>query len=1070
MDNSELIEVYNSILTTDKIYVEPYVKDGFISQKWYDITKNIILQEVNSYSKSVLTSESDPNYLKNRVVSGIWDITNRLQNQLIAQIPVDMGDPQKAAKQSTLGKAELHINSDDPSAKMMMQQQNAVGKEVIGISAVSLKAFFGLYYFYSELTDDLKQACLEEDNDHIIKALNKLVFIHPISNKITSLANIDIDQVIDVIRNNPQLKTIAIHDIIPNEILLTSKFYNKDLATFNLLNFCKYLRDEVNNTDAALTDSALISAATDNAKELILAKINATPELVDIYTYLTAIGTPFLKIADFMTCESFGFITKVGEVNVFDESTHSRKVKKALDWFLGKDLLPGADNILLEQFLGVTEISEIGIKHASKNTLINALQNRELVAVALERCYKYLENPTYNRDERSDPDFYGKQLGWDRIDISEIKKCANVLEWQLRMFKFKDGLENIDDELSKLSNISELLPNVKEMSTMGQTQGINQGQRTNLYANRNFIKGLTDHVNKVFDESKIEERFDFDRYINDDEYRQKVIDLYENSKKSFNILNALYRLPHFWEMLKTCSISKAAIKESSWRDRMLWDIADYISFDGAWLSEDNWKALDGYLNDFIIASFLKENNIKFKIPVGANYYSGMSLDGKLVNKVEGYEISLNNVIGMASFKKFVEEVVIPNLKTNPKFARNAFVSNLIPYANLSNDRIITGWKLPLDMMNIDASTNTKLLFANILAGFDNITNQSVFGMKIRDIFYLYNLIVNKDGYGKSSLTRLFENVINSDDQTSMAYKFNEFVSKLDSGEINITPDADEAIYRIKKLDSNFRGKTYLKTWFKLPSDFTLDLPNFFDLPINANTATTVEMADHIIDITTSDAIFAVSQVIADKYNDSVILVTDDDLVSESAEIRNSKAFIKDGKVFINVNSAQAVDGIHELAHLTLAAMKFSDDFSIRQIYYNLVATMLDRNIISQDRFDYIVSKYGIKEDEVITSDMLEEVLANEFAFYLNNELTKDTNNLITVDIETNFLKAIGKMLELQKAPKLSEIQGKSFGEIMTSLGSALINTKQIDRDFTLRTQKVAKMEDLVRKNKTLSCR
>jgi hypothetical protein len=175
-----------------------------------------------------------------------------------------MGDPQKAAEKSTLGRAELHINSDDPSAKMMMQQQNAVGKEVIGISAVSLKAFFGLYYYYSELTDNLKQACISENPANIIQALNKLVFTHPITGHVTSLANIDIEQVIDVIRNHPNLKHITLDSFaVPKEILKKSGFYHQDTNSFDLLKFCKYLRDEVNLTDAALTDSAVISAATD---------------------------------------------------------------------------------------------------------------------------------------------------------------------------------------------------------------------------------------------------------------------------------------------------------------------------------------------------------------------------------------------------------------------------------------------------------------------------------------------------------------------------------------------------------------------------------------------------------------------------------------------------------------------------------------------------------------------------------------------------------------------------------------------------------------------------------------
>jgi hypothetical protein len=67
------------------------------------------------------------------------------------------------------------------------------------------------------------------------------------------------------------------------------------------------------------------------------------------------------------------------------------------------------------------------------------------------------------------------------------------------------------------------------------------------------------------------------------------------------------------------------------------------------------------------------------------------MEGKLVNKVNGYEINLNTVAGIASFKRFVEDVVIPHLKTNILLAgNNTFIQNLIPYANISGDRVITG--------------------------------------------------------------------------------------------------------------------------------------------------------------------------------------------------------------------------------------------------------------------------------------------------------------------------------------------------------------------------------------------
>jgi len=62
------------------------------------------------------------------------------------------------------------------------------------------------------------------------------------------------------------------------------------------------------------------------------------------------------------------------------------------------------------------------------------------------------------------------------------------------------------------------------------------------------------------------------------------------------------------------------------------------------------------------------------------------------------------------------------------------------------------------------------------------------------------------------------------------------------------------------------------------------------------------------------------------------------------------------------------------------------------------------------------------------------------------------------------------VLELDKAPSLADIQGKSITDIVKALGKSIINTNVIDKEFVLRTQRVAKMEDLVRKNKTLTCK
>jgi hypothetical protein len=69
------------------------------------------------------------------------------------------------------------------------------------------------------------------------------------------------------------------------------------------------------------------------------------------------------------------------------------------------------------------------------------------------------------------------------------------------------------------------------MSIMGAAQGINQGQRTDLYHNRAFIKRINDFIKRknIFDnksersdtpEANSMQEFDFERFILDEQYRQ----------------------------------------------------------------------------------------------------------------------------------------------------------------------------------------------------------------------------------------------------------------------------------------------------------------------------------------------------------------------------------------------------------------------------------------------------------------------------------------------------------------------------------------------------------------------
>jgi hypothetical protein len=64
--------------------------------------------------------------------------------------------------------------------------------------------------------------------------------------------------------------------------------------------------------------SQLLSAATDNAKELILAKINAGADLAKIYFYGLILGIDLADLANFMTSPVVDLIALLAKPSMFD--------------------------------------------------------------------------------------------------------------------------------------------------------------------------------------------------------------------------------------------------------------------------------------------------------------------------------------------------------------------------------------------------------------------------------------------------------------------------------------------------------------------------------------------------------------------------------------------------------------------------------------------------------------------------------------------------------------------------------------------------------------------------------
>ena len=92
--------------------------------------------------------------------------------------PIAMDEPQKAAENSKAGEEALHACSDNPATKFIMQAQNMVGKEVIGLTAVSLKVFFAVSTYLNNEISKINRGMLDSE---VVSLLNKCIVKDPIN-------------------------------------------------------------------------------------------------------------------------------------------------------------------------------------------------------------------------------------------------------------------------------------------------------------------------------------------------------------------------------------------------------------------------------------------------------------------------------------------------------------------------------------------------------------------------------------------------------------------------------------------------------------------------------------------------------------------------------------------------------------------------------------------------------------------------------------------------------------------------------------------------------------------------
>lgn len=1084
----------------------------------FERAKREYLRLLNKHSKSKISNNREM-ALRNNVVWGAFTATTSPINQINAHSPVDMTEPQTAASKTALSDSEKHVSSDNPATKFKIQQQAMVGKDVTGITAVSVKVFFATTTYFNDTLNSIADLILSGDTQLAIDVLSNLVMENPLvkDNSGVSMpaliANINIKKIKEKLNN---IKFLA---GVKGSGLLNNPNWNLPEG-FDLEACLDYLQKSSSITDAALSESALLSSATDNMKELILPKLNATAQFVDIYTSLIATGIPLKDVANILTSPMFTAASKLSQANLFREETNGYSTEKALGFFLNEDTLPHVSKSLVKlalenagykptydnlyEFLDYRNPDNLSDNPEKRNGILNTV---------LRKLYELRNNKFNSWGESNFEDYFDGEFDEysDRrtlrdATIDELNNLINFFEEAIIRNEIIVSIDeranlpqfaqygNAEYQLNNLKLIKDkVIPKTDEQRIFGRMLGINQGMNTDPYKMYSMIRRIENHINKRVDEfnksgqGNIAGEFNLLEFLKPEnqEYREIWKNNYDYLKSSYNILRAITTVPHFSRMFDVLYTNDWILSNFSVKYDLVNKLArelekrnPYVegnNFDRV-LNEKEYTEIQRYVNDLLIAGWLSKQNLKFEIPRDGIRYTPTGQEMMHSTK----SVTITDLYDFATFKNWMETYVIPELQTMDAFKDHLFIRSLevVSQENKRTGKVDRYYRLPLNMMTIEDSVKTQRVYENLLNDFDAISNMTFDGWKLSDLFFVYNLIVNKDGFGHSSMTRLFENLVSAKRGSSFVNSFYEYISQIDK-QLEGRDDMFDGIAKTKAIqdlesriainvvNSSIKGNTDLIK--RLSSDFTFWVPQLmqnwtiiktkvFPFKHVQKQLFNVEVSPSVL---RSELINHIKELYGDYNVESHSQNWFDNNFPEDEMARTQPAFIHNGKLYIKNDSREGVvASVHELAHIILAGLRWSKDSEKKNFYYELM------NKINPD--DYrsslgsIISEY---EKTRTGSDLKEEIFAKLLeAYFSENMLPNNWKDGAVIQSSTDYLLgALNEVLgtNVNSTEDFFRAVKSDLGDVFRLFGSSLFEfdwAADLSKDALISTQKVADLK------------
>ena len=761
-DTEAFINKYRSILVfdKDKIYLKPnalnnirlvneFLSETKVPELSIALAKRLKLNS-NAFNTKIakiidrhnLYLSTVGNYklrsiLNNYIQKNLYDTIIDPANQLDAQISVDtVADKvKKYADKPDLQKQAARMNPANSFSLFEYIVGNQEGKDCIAKSASSVKGFFALLQYNNMVLNsgDAKQQdrlLRRQEEDY----KNKFGFL---------LSNI---------------KARDVNTITNEEVLDAILAIETDQDAVQLL-------------------SALLGLSADNAKELILSKINAGVDMIGMYLYGIVSGQDFNKLSNYMMSRTGQILRDLIKGDIFNGEKNYGRASSAFKYFtfdgLKRVLAPYKTYNFDQQLLKVvkqietSKIEEDATLFSKLNDSENYVLNDWLDAIDKLRD-KYKSDLVALQGLRQLRKYIYRYKSTNYKELMYLKKMAYGADEMVKLGSFimnKDLPSKYDEILKKVIDFESLL--IDETDKYEDYLSVDKNEK-----------------------QKDVEFIDFQKFCIDSDYREKIIDKVDKVKHSINVLDSLSKNPHHFGYLQKLAELDKSLSERSYRYRSLKALYKQAKRENTYIDSDYLSSLSQFLtkttiNDWLLSSSLKKDRVEFILPKGNAYFSET---GQLqVPLTEDVPLRLGTEAANQTFRMWVEREVIPNLKKgmlinngetgNGEIVKNnLFIKDLIPGSRTNTvlGNISTMYTLPIDMMAKEGTydADKKALY---IEAFDKLGSFTYNNIPLKDIFLLYTMFAHDWKRSKNSLVGVLANS-RSD---GLYAEYAEYISTLD---------------------------------------------------------------------------------------------------------------------------------------------------------------------------------------------------------------------------------------------------------------------------------------------------